>query len=183
MLNRFWEKNVTVLQSSFIAEKTLDYRQEIIRGPIMMIFWFVFAALKLYCMLGVSAQSTRLHISVHKYLFSFESGYFSVFKNIIVVPFCLKTSIFFICTGYPWIVLKLFLPYSEKKKKKTVLLTNFVSPEHFFRDTFWNFRLKPFRAPQQKITIQVNNIMYLSKHISSRAFLLILEAWYELNWD
>ena len=118
MLNRFWEKNVTVLQSSFIAEKTLDYRQEIIRGPIMMIFWFVFAALKLYCMLGVSAQSTRLHISVHKYLFSFESGYFSVFKNIIVVPFCLKTSIFFICTGYPWIVLKLFLPYSEKKKKR-----------------------------------------------------------------
>ena len=44
----------------------------------------MFAALKLYCMLGVSAQSTRLHISVHKYLFSFESGYFSVFKNIIV---------------------------------------------------------------------------------------------------
>ena len=83
---------MTVLQSSFIAEKTLDYRQEIIRGPIMMM---------MYCMLGVSAQSTRLHISVHKYLFSFESGYFSVFKNIIVVPFCLKTSIFFICTGYP----------------------------------------------------------------------------------
>ena len=46
-------------------------------------------------MIGVSAQSTRLHISVHKYLFSFESGFFSVFKNVIVVPFSLKTSIFF----------------------------------------------------------------------------------------
>lgn len=75
-----------VTNVSSLLRKTLGYRQEIIIGPIM-----IFCACQpcinscSYCTLGVSAQSTRLQISVQKYLFPrFESGYFSVFKNIIV---------------------------------------------------------------------------------------------------
>ena len=77
---------MTVLQSSFIAEKTLGYRQEIIIGPIMIFRLPCINSCsphQKYIVCGVSEESTRLHISVHKYLFSFESGYFPFSRTLL----------------------------------------------------------------------------------------------------
>ena len=97
----------------------------------------MFAALKLYCMLGVSAQSTRLHISVHKYLFSFESGYFSVTARTLIIVCALLFENVNISYMYMAGFESFKNSFSLILKKKRVLSTNSASPEHYFFRAFF----------------------------------------------
>ena len=90
-----------VTNVSSLLRKTLGYRQEIIIGPIM-----IFCACQpcinscSYCTLGVSAQSTRLQIPSTSTCFrGLKADIFPFLRTLLYVPFCLKTSIFCICTG------------------------------------------------------------------------------------
>ena len=138
-----------VTNVSSLLKKTLGYRQEIIIGAIM-IFFQPCINLCSYCTLGVSAQSTRLQISVHKYLFPrFESGYFSVFKNIIVCTLLFENV--YILYMY-WLALNRFkiislLFWKKKKrdkmknKKMTVLSTEFCLTRALFLGLLFTFIL------------------------------------------